>query len=357
MLFTYLISQASREARVSELLSFLRLPTLLSATHPSTSALELDELENGTIFTTAEILLGDETDHRQTVMSGFLTGEGDYQGVPCKLTLSIILPPCTVLNTLFVDTRLHEITRSYLNPPRAPTPAAEEAEEEAEEVATEPEAATPSAPAPGSFHFMQESELEGGSFEENAEWVEKADGAEPEAPSTTIEELAISASGPIDWAEDDGDNLPSIAGLHAKFGTSGTASPAEVASTPQAPVAANGNGAAATGLQEDDDGFTQAGRGNRGRKPHNGFRGDGRGFRGLRGDRGAPRGDRGAPRGDRGGFRGGFRGDGFRGGEGFRGGDRGGPRGRGDGDWRGGGEGRGGEGRGRGRGGRGGKFI
>jgi len=192
---------------------------------------------------------------------------------------------------------------------------------------------------------MQESELEGGAFEDSAEWVERTDvvGAEDVSaqvgPTININgtnQLPPSVSAPIDWAEDDGDNLPSIAILHAKFGTSGTATPAESTPPPAfqpdeaVPHSPAVNGSALPAIpQEDDDGFTQAGRGHRGRRPQggNGLR-DMRGgrFRGLRGDRGAFR------RGDRG-WRGGF-----------SGGDRGNFRIRSDGDWR------GGEGRSRGRG-------
>lgn len=140
----------------------------------------------------------------------------------------------------------------------------------------------------------------------------------------------------IDWAEDDEGGLPSIAGLHATFGTSGSATPVAavvVEETQLHPIAPATpvNGVAHT--QEDpDDGFIPArtGRGGRGsnrgweNRGGGGFRGGERGFRG--GHRGGERGERGAHRGggDRG--RGGFR---DRGGErgGFRGGDRGGERG------------------------------
>lgn len=241
------------------------------------------------------------------------------------------------------------MTQLYLNPPRVPTPDPEDTPEDLQELdastSTEPEGAAAGAAAAGSFHFMQESELDSGAFEDSAEWVERTDAVgaeegpaqmEPATNAGGADEIPASNPAPIDWAEDDGDNLPSIAGLHAKFGTSGTATPAESTpppasqpdeTAPPIPVV-NGVNAAITGPREEDDGFTQTGRGHRGRRPHGGHRGDvrGGGFRaGFRGERGA--------------FRGGDRG--FRGG--FRGGERGNFRGRGDGDWR-------GEGRGRGRG-------
>ena len=100
----------------------------------------------------------------------------------------------------------------------------------------------------------------------------------------------------IDWAADETtEGLPPIAGLHAEFGASGSATPAEQVNG-QVPIPGPG------APSQDNEGFTQAARGHRG---------DGRG-------RG-----RGGYRGDRGGFRGGFRGHGDRGHYRGRGGDRG----------------------------------
>ena len=178
-----------------------------------------------------------------------------------------------------------------------------------------------------SFHFMQASEIEP-SFEDNVEWVERQDAIDPEeqveAPEAAVpvpinghvhpsEEPLASAT--IDWAADDDEGLPSLPSLHAKFGTSGSATPvtpagetlAEVAEEP----AVNGfDNRVSTPIE--DEGFTQArgrarGRGSRPR----GFRGGERGGRGFRG------GDfRGRGRGE-------WRGEGHRGRRGGRGGDRG----------------------------------
>ena len=135
-----------------------------------------------------------------------------------------------------------------------------------------------------------------------------------EVPAT-----AISSAAAIDWAADEtAEELPSIAGLHAEFGTSGSATPAEQVNG-RAP--APGPGAPS----QDEEGFTQTARGHRGdgrghgRGGHYGDRGGHFGDRGGHyGDRGGHFGDRGGHYGDRGGFRGGFRGH-YRG----RGGDRG----------------------------------
>ena len=328
-------TQHQYAARTSDLLSYLRLNQLRSS--GQAVAIELEESEHDIIVATCNLLLGDETEHKQSVLSGFLTGQGDYDGVPCTLTETMF----DVCLRQFPDTRLHDIVHIYLNPVQAPTPVPEEPPEEIQPLEasdiTEPGSVPPGGASSisGSFHFMQASELEGGPFE-NAEWVERADAAvQEDVPDPTAngdvaasaENLPVSTSGPIDWAEDEGDNLPSIAGLHAKFGTSGTATPAEETTPPvsqpkeHSVVPPNGSGTQPS--LDDDDGFTQAGRGGRGRRMHGGFRGDVRGG-GYRGFRGSFRGDRGS--------RGGF-----------RGGDRGGFRGRSDGDWK-------GEGRGRGRG-------
>src|SRR5882724_11619611 len=132
---------------------------------------------------------------------------------------------------------------------------------------------------------------------------------------------AVSAA--LDWAADDGEGLPSINSLHAKFGTPGNVTP-EVSSHDAVPVAepeapptrpepewgsttqdtsaANGNvtedadpwGAAApSDSQVDEDGFVKA-KGSRGRHSdqRNEFRGSegggerGRGRSGFRGERG-----------------------------------------------------------------------
>ena len=136
----------------------------------------------------------------------------------------------------------------------------------------------------------------------------------------------------IDWAADDVGGLPSIANLHAEFGTPGSASPV-VDEVPETPISVNGNASddlypAPRG--EEDDGFTQArGRG-RGRGAHRGGDRGHRGFHHHNGERGGYRG--GEHGGDRGGYRGGEHGGdrgGHRGGDrgGYRGGDRGGDRG------------------------------
>ncbi|KAJ7096359.1 hypothetical protein C8R44DRAFT_375950 [Mycena epipterygia] len=307
--------------RASDLLNLLRLRSMLASGELS---LGLESAEVTAVFSAGEALLAEAGDAKQAVLTGFLLGQGSHEGISYA--------------------RLLEITQLSLNPPRAPTPAQESAPEVVDETVETPVAeggldtSASNQPlgvsASGSFDFMQASELET-PFEDNAEWVERSDAVghqeeqvvepinghipadEAIAPITPTGETSNAA---LDWAADDEEGgLPPIAGLHAKFGTSGTATPVVVEE-----LETNGHTPPAPAAPEEDDGFTQA----RGRGRARGFRGSDRG-------------------GERGGYRGGFRGGerGFRGG-GDRG-SRGGYRGRGE--WRGDGErGRGGRGRGRG---------
>ncbi|KAG6902099.1 hypothetical protein C0995_004279 [Termitomyces sp. Mi166 len=327
--------EATSTNKFSQILDLLRLRSLLAAGQHEPFT------ESGVVFVAGDVLLGDDADIKQTVLSGLLSGK---------------------------DSHLLEVTEAQLHP-RVPTPVVEPPVEEVvlEADDSAPVAGVPAIPASGSFHFMQESELEATSFERGAEWVERPDAveqpAEPEtAPVTVPQPLELEEEAPnghveavqpppssatLDWAADEDVGLPPIESLHARFGTSGSMTPAapETPEEPEAAPAPQANGhveALATSAREEDDGFTQTrgGRGSRGRGHRDGERGGHRrGYRGgyRGGDRGGFRGDRG----HRGGFRGGERG-GFRGGRGeWRGGDgefRGRGRGRGRGGDRGGGK-------------------
>lgn len=244
----------------------------------------------------------------------------------------------------------------HLVPTRTATPV--EQEEEREDTPPVEPTITPSIPTSktmgGSYHFMQESELEPQTpFDEGAEWVEHPAASAilhnaPEAEPTE-EDPAGKGHGALDWAaEDHQDELPPIAGLQEHFGTSGQATP--IAETPAAefgndwsnPVGDSGSKA----VNEEEDGFTTIPnkRGGHGQ-------GDWRG-----GDRGRGRGSfRGRGNGDWRSGSGGWERKEGEGHSGGRGGYRGDNRGRGDirgrprsdwkprGDYRGRGEGRGGE--------------
>lgn len=152
-------------------------------------------------------------------------------------------------------------------PSRTATPAAEP--EVAEEAHVE-ESAIKGIPSTsnmtGSYHFMQESELEPSTpFDEGAEWVDHPEAAAvlhhaPEGEPAGTNPGRV--EGHIDWAaEDHEDALPSISGLQEQFGTSGQATP--IAERPDAAFSTENSGgwgdavdATKQPKQEESDGFT-----------------------------------------------------------------------------------------------------
>ncbi|KAI0268621.1 hypothetical protein BC834DRAFT_968084 [Gloeopeniophorella convolvens] len=234
--------------KISRLLHFLRLHSSLSARHPSTSSLDLQESEVPVIFAIVEELLGEESEIRQELIRGLLAGEGEFQGVS--------------------HSRFLDLAHAFANPPDEP--ASTEPEESApadveEEASASVAGLGANASTSGGFRFVQESELDNPALEDSQEWVDVNQTTEVEVTTTTIEtpggdemveqtitviertEAPLSASGNFDWAEDEG-GLPPIAGLHAKFGTSETPSPAtpaqnipETTSAEATPASANGN--------------------------------------------------------------------------------------------------------------------
>ncbi|KAJ4487339.1 hypothetical protein C8J55DRAFT_507647 [Lentinula edodes] len=329
-------TEASSAEKAIKLVFFLRMLALLASGELDLSEFGFNQEEINAVNGAGVILLGSDAATKDVIVREFLSSNGHFDGVSYS--------------------RLSEICDQVLSPPAPPAEAAaldavevnehEPSHHSAEvEEYPEPEAAGPiSAPmtTTGSFHFMQASELETPSFEENVEWVDTADLVDGSEQVEETEEVkghlnetpapeVPASSEPMDWAAEDDDELPSIDNLHATFGKSGSVTPTVQPEPQESPdiIEPTTNDPISSAVER-EDGFTQA-RGGRGRG---------------RGSRGGDRGSRGGFRGnDRGGYRGGERG-GFRGGH--RGGDRGGFRGR---DWRGAdGEFRG-RGRGRGRGG------
>lgn len=153
--------------------------------------LVLDQSEQDAISSIGDVLLGDDFEAKKAVVNGFLTQNGNFEGVSCTCNFFMFLEPVDGMKTssLSLDTRLAELTEQGLNPPRAPTPVQEEVSEESQEsedpvdvvasIDIHAEISVSGVPAPltnsNSFHFMQASELETPSFEENVEWVEAAD--------------------------------------------------------------------------------------------------------------------------------------------------------------------------------------
>ncbi|KAJ3992708.1 hypothetical protein F5050DRAFT_1787057 [Lentinula boryana] len=297
-------AEASGVEKTAEVVSFIRMIKLVGSGEIDLSASGHSQEEINAVNVAGAALLGSDAESKDVVVRGFLSRHGHFDGVSYL--------------------RLLEICDQAFSPP-APTPEEPALDVDVEEATihstanedSEPEVAVPASTSmttTGSFHFMQASELETPSFEENVEWVERADivdGSEQveqvsvvnghieETPAPEVTALTE----PIDWAAEDEGELPSIDNLHATFGKSGSTTPT-VQPEPQehpdtAEATINGHPTQPTSAVEEGDGFTQA-RGGRGRG--RGSRGGERGFRG--GFRGNHRGD------DRGGFRGGYRGGG-----------------------------------------------
>ncbi|KAF5393198.1 hypothetical protein D9757_000532 [Collybiopsis confluens] len=364
------VAEAAYVEQTTKLLSFIRMQSLAADDQVDLLAFGASSEEVDAVHAAASKLLGNEIDMKELVL-GFISLKGNFEGVAYPRLLELC-------------------DHVFAPPPEAEVSVEEQPLQESvaeEQPEIEASSASASMTTTGSYHFIQASEIETPSLEESGDWM-AVEGTKqtPEVNGHAGEVVAPEApvlTGPIDWAADNEDELPSIDNLHATFGKSGSATPTVEPEAQEVNVP-NGDLPQPTSAVEEDDGFTQArgvrarGRGHRGGERRGGYRGGDRGgFRG--GDRGNFRGgdrdgfrggDRGNFRGgdrdgsrggdhdgvrggDRGGFRGGDR-DGFRGGDrdgrghfrgGHRGGDRGGYRGRGE--WRGEG-GRGGRGRGRG---------
>ncbi|KAI0645378.1 hypothetical protein C8Q79DRAFT_911104 [Trametes meyenii] len=344
-------AQAEYLNKTAELVTFLPLHGMLSSRHPRALALNLSEMEGNAIYSITETLFHENLPGKTDMIRSLFTGEGEHIGIPYS--------------------RIVEIKEEFLHPPPKPAQEPEQPQESTpffDESAASVSGIPSTVGASGGINFILTDELAEAEVEqpvEGGEWVDVQAQPEPEPEqptgvevTETVTELEVNGHAvveesitvtttmeapppsSINWADEDHNELPSLANLQAHYGTSGEASPTveapEDGAAPGAPNTPQTNGHSRL---VDEEGFTHH------------HRGRGRGRGGPRGERGGFRGDfRGEHRGERGGPRGGFRGGdrgGFRGGErgGFRGGDRGGYRGRPEGDWRGS---RGGRGRGRG---------
>ncbi|KAG8968465.1 hypothetical protein FRC05_001532 [Tulasnella sp. 425] len=380
-------AEASAAAKAASILSFLAVASTITSQNPSRPfTIPLSESERASIAKAAAVLQDDENARRSDVIDGLLNenSTGEFDGISYA--------------------RLRALTKSFVPVPITPPPA------ETEHPPINGQGAPTSfgnmqfgtagdigsTPVPLTFGQVESSGLEhvhgagtndtvdvedstaevveGDSIPSaqavQQEWVEvKAEDGEIPPQAGTAQDTAA-----VDWAADDmEDELPPIDSLHAKFGTSGQATPVsnvasadvtQVAAAPTPPTAdptetvpeeqqeevadgASRTPAQAPKAEDEDEWITPRPL----KQSSRGGRGDWRG-----GERGS--GFRG---GERGGYRGGERGSGFRGrgGSGFRGrggeagggfdregGEegfhrgRGGYRGRG-GDWRGDGERRG----------------
>ncbi|KAF5326419.1 hypothetical protein D9611_000485 [Ephemerocybe angulata] len=247
-------------SKTSDLLAFLQLSPSLGAADGS--AFFADDLERSAVSSLTNALLSDDDDRKQATLNGFLLGTGEFDGVSF--------------------TRISEIVQSLLNPPRAPTPTQDSPIDDRQQSVSAPSISGDDVQAPiptnptgtGSFHFMQESELEvevegelaepSAHFDESesAEWVEEQPVEEAAAAVVGVANghtpvPAVPAGGStLDWsAENQDGDLPPIESL----GPSGSATPAEQ----EAPAVGQANGLSPV---EGEEGFAP-------REGHRGGRG------------------------------------------------------------------------------------
>lgn len=70
------------------------LHSAMSTGNPAALALNLVESEASAVLSAIEALIGSDAEKKTDIINGFLTGEGSYQDIPCKLlTLLPIFSP------------------------------------------------------------------------------------------------------------------------------------------------------------------------------------------------------------------------------------------------------------------------
>lgn len=75
--------QAEYIQKTAELVTFLRLHTLLSNSHPAATALSLSETEGIAVYSITETLLHAILPGKTDMIRSLFTGEGEHLGVPC----------------------------------------------------------------------------------------------------------------------------------------------------------------------------------------------------------------------------------------------------------------------------------
>lgn len=166
----------------------------MSSRHPGVSPLDLDDSEISVLLAAAERLLGEESEVRQVLIRGILSGEGEFQGISRESSCLELQGPLLLMCCLCSDSRFLDLAHAFANPPAEPDSAAPE---EPSPEALEPPEVQPDVPAAGlggqtstsaGFHFMQESELETPGLEDSQDWVDVPQD-QVEITSTTVETL------------------------------------------------------------------------------------------------------------------------------------------------------------------------
>ncbi|KAG9048947.1 hypothetical protein FS837_011590 [Tulasnella sp. UAMH 9824] len=269
-------AETSAAAKAVNILSFLSLAsTITSRSSSRPFTIPLSDSERASIVKAAQVLQDDENASRPDVIDGLLNenSTGEYDGIPCALSEQEYQTVGKSANTEFADARLRALTKSFTSAPTT-SPLVETAHPSINgqgaptgfghmQFGTAGQVAP--APVPLTFGQVGSSGLEhvhgvgttdvkdasdvedytaevveGDSIPSaqavQQEWVEvKAEDGEASLQTGTAQDTSA-----VDWAADDmEDELPPIDSLHAKFGTSGQATPvSNVASADVTQVAA-----------------------------------------------------------------------------------------------------------------------
>jgi hypothetical protein len=76
--------QAAAAARFIEILSLIRLRTLMADGFMPSLPSGLSEAEGLSLVAAIEALMGENLEQKAALTHGFLRGEGEHQDVPCK---------------------------------------------------------------------------------------------------------------------------------------------------------------------------------------------------------------------------------------------------------------------------------
>lgn len=77
-------SQATSKVAAGLLITLARSPVLIQHSHPHLLSAGVTETESSVILSAAEILTEEDSQSKEEIISGFFSGEGELEGVPCK---------------------------------------------------------------------------------------------------------------------------------------------------------------------------------------------------------------------------------------------------------------------------------
>lgn len=80
----------------------------------------MTEAESSVILSAAEILTGEDSQSKEEIISGFFSGEGELEGVPCK-DICFQIQGSTLIRATTPDSKLIEIAQAVAHPHQRPS--------------------------------------------------------------------------------------------------------------------------------------------------------------------------------------------------------------------------------------------